>query len=148
MFIVEAVPSDHIHHVWTDAWPWLERAIDRFPDVTHPWSQSRLYPALLTGHAQLWIAWDVEADTLAGVVVTEIRPHNDMMLLAIPLVGGRQLMKWGKDLWSLLKLFGRANGCTHAVGYGRGGWKRFCRMIEVGKTDDGVTVMGCPLREN
>lgn len=146
-YITEAVPPEHIHHVWADAWPWLEKAIERFPEVRTPPTHDEVLVNATTGKAQLWIAWDTETDSLAGAVTTQIKTHNDMLLLEIPLLGGRDFMKWGHDMWNTLKSFGRSVGCTHAVGYGRKGWRRFCTMIEVGTAPSGVVIMGCPLWE-
>ena len=61
----EGVPRAHVAYVWTDAWGWLQPAIDRFPNGP---SAASLFWSLQSGARQLWIAWDAEKDRMAAAI--------------------------------------------------------------------------------
>lgn len=123
----------------------LASAIERFEDI-EPETEMRLLGKLLTRYAQLWIAWDLKADKLIGVVTTELMEHDDKQCMEIPLVAGKNMRRWMTPLWRILTLWGEAQGTTHAVGYGRKGWKRLLGFEEVGRTKSGVLIMARPLK--
>lgn len=143
-FAIDGVRPDMLDNDWDEAWPYLERAIDRFPTVRHRYTEASLYRRIMRGETQLWIAWDVLEEGITGAVATEIitdPKHPDKLFMAIPLVGGDKWNKWGDAMWNTLKAWGRSKGCTHALGYGRKGWQRLYGFDPVGKTEDGVMVM-------
>lgn len=123
----------------------LAEAVGRFEEVT-PETERKLFGKLLTRYAQLWIAWDMKTDALIGVVTTELCEHRGHQCMEIPLVAGKDLTRWMLPLWRILTLWGEAQGATHAVGYGRKGWKRVLGFEEVGQTERGVLIMARPLK--
>lgn len=142
-WIVEGVPRDSIHHVWADAWPYLESAIKRFPQVSKPYSEENILADLVKGTSQLWIGWSVLENRLVGALITDISQDAKFpgaKFLSIPLVGAEHWMKWGDTLWNVLKSWGAHKGCTHALGYGRKGWTRLYGFSQVGTTSDGIPV--------
>ncbi len=135
------VPAADLHGVWEDAWPYLQRAVDRFPNVPLPFTEGEVLKNLFAKDMQLWIGWDIDAARVAGALVTEITRdfrHPDKVFLSIPLVGADNWNSWGDDLWNMLKAWGVEHGCTHALGYGRRGWTRLYGFVDCGTTDGGL----------
>lgn len=148
---MDGVLSFHVPLVWAKAWPWLDLAIKRFPQVRRKLTQAKLLNDLAHSRAQLWVAWDVTTSECVGALVTEVTKsskHPDKLLMEIPLLGGTEFRLWGKDIWALIKAWGLAQGCTHAVGYGRRGWQRVFGFEEYDVTEDGIVIMSRPLKEN
>lgn len=138
---VEGVPRQHLHHVWGKAWPYLQLAVNRFPQVQNKLTDDIVFDRLCSGSMQLWIGWSYADDDVCGAVLTEIitdEKHPGMVFMSIPLVGGDHWMAWGDTLWNTLKAWGSANGCSHALGYGRKGWMRLYGFDPAGKTEDGI----------
>ena len=129
-YVVDGVKVADLHRVWDDVWPFLDKAIARFPDVPVPFTEGDILKALFAKDMQLWIGWDTEQHRPVGALITEITHdfrHADKTFLSIPLVGAENWNAWGDELWSLIKRWGIENGCTHALGYGRRGWMRLYR---------------------
>ena len=140
-YAVHGVPVPDLYGVWEDAWPYLERAIARFPNVPIPFDEGTILQKLFARDMQLWIGWDIDAARVTGALLTEITKdarHPDKLFMSIPLVGGDNWNAWGDDLWTMLKDWGVAHGCTHALGYGRKGWTRLYGFVECGTTDGGL----------
>lgn len=149
--IIDGVLSHHVPLFWNQAWPWLQKAIKRFPQVRRKMNAPRILNDLAHSRAQLWIAWDREEGKCIGAILTEVtlnRGHPDKVLLEIPLVGGTRWNEWGDEIWNLLKAWGRAQGCTHVVAYGRKGWMRLYGFEHYGETDDGIAIMYRELKEH
>ena len=142
-WIVEGIPRSNLHHVWDDAWPYLKRAIDQFPDVEKPFTEDELLADIILGKRQLWMGWSIAEDKLVGALITDISTdanYPDCKFMSIPLLGADHWMKWGDTLWNVLKSWGAQQGCTHALGYGRKGWTRLYGFTQVGKTSDGIPI--------
>lgn len=140
-WIVDGVKVEHLLYVWDDAWPYLLAAINRFPNVARPYNEATVLKALYDKRMQLWVGWNVAENKVSGAVVTEImddEKHPERLFLSIPLVGADHWNEWGDALWTVLKQWGKYHGCTHALGYGRKGWKRLYGFVDCGKTPDGV----------
>jgi len=140
-YVVDGVPVSDLHVVWEDTWPFLEKAIARFPNVPRPFTEGDILQRLFAKNMQLWIGWDVDEHRPVGALVTEITKdarHPDKTFLSIPLVGAEGWNVWGDDLWSLIKAWGVSKGCTHALGYGRRGWTRLYGFVDCGTTDGGL----------
>lgn len=131
----------NLHHIWNAAWPFLSKAIARFPDVPVPFTEGDILKSLFARKMQLWIGWNIECHEVVGSLLTEIirdEEHSDKVFLSIPLVGADDWNAWGDDLWNMLKAWGAEHGCTHALGYGRRGWTRLYGFVECGTTDGGL----------
>jgi hypothetical protein len=140
-YSVTGVPSSNLHNVWTDAWHYLNLAVERFPNVPQKYTEGEILRALFAREMQLWIGWDYERDETCGALLTEIirdENHPDKVFLSIPLVGADNWNAWGDGLWTMLKAWGVENGCTHALGYGRRGWMRLYGFVNCGTTDGGL----------
>lgn len=140
-YIVDGVLVSDLHHVWEDAWPFLEKAVARFPNLPNKYTEGDLLALLFARKMQLWIGWDTDEQRPSGALVTEITKdnrHPDKVFLSIPLVGGDNWNAWGDELWNMLKAWGREKGCTHALGYGRRGWTRLYGFVECGTTEGGL----------
>jgi hypothetical protein len=149
-WIVDGVKAEHLLHVWDDAWHYLYMAATRFPHIEKPYTEADILKALYGHKMQLWIGWDVAKNAVAGALVTEVitdAKHSDKLFLSIPLVGADHWNEWGDDLWRLLKKWGKANGCTHALGYGRKGWKRLYGFVDCGMTPCGVPMFVRTLKD-
>lgn len=140
-YVVDGVPIANLHHVWEDTWPFLEKAVSRFPDVPVPFNEGSILQKLFAKDMQLWIGWDTEEHRPVGALVTQIvndKRHPDKVFLSVPLVGAENWNAWGDNLWSMIKAWGVQNGCTHALGYGRRGWTRLYGFVDCGTTDGGL----------
>jgi hypothetical protein len=140
---VEGVPVENITDVWAEAWPFLQKAIVRFPNVAEPFTEQMLLESFVSRLRQLWIAWDFVQECIAGALVTEIVTGDKWpgaKGLSIPLVGGRDWNKWGDAMWTTIKAWGVSHRCTHALGYGRKGWCRLYGFDKIGKTADGIDI--------
>lgn len=149
--VVDGVTSVHVPLVWARAWPWLKKAIDRFPQIRRKITQAKLLNDLAHSRAQLWVAWDMGTNECVGALITEVtksKKHPDKLLMEIPLVGGTEWSEWGNDIWNLIREWGLAQGCTDAVGYGRKGWQRLFGFEEYDVTQDGILIMSRSLREH
>ena len=137
-YVADGVPLANLHHVWAETWPFLEKAIARFPNVPVKYTEGDLLKSLFAREMQLWIGWDVDENRPVGALITEITRdprHPDKVFLSIPLVGAENWNAWGDDLWTLIKAWGVEHGCTHALGYGRRGWMRLYGFVDCGTTD-------------
>lgn len=135
------VPFSDLHQHWEDAWPYLQRAVDRFPNVPIPFNEGTVLAKLFARDMQLWIGWDIDANRISGALITEIitdARHPGKVFMSIPLVGADNWHAWGDELWNMLKAWGIENGCTHALGYGRKGWTRLYGFVDCGTTDGGL----------
>lgn len=138
-YIPAGVPLEDLHLVWSRAWPYLKKAVDRFPNIHRKFTEGEVLRRLFAKDFQLWICWDTDNQKPVGALITEIlndEKHPDKMFLSVPLVGGDGWNDWGDDLWSLIKAWGVEKGCTHALGYGRLGWMRLYGFVEFGTTAD------------
>lgn len=139
-YLVDGVRVEHLHRVWEDVWPYLKRAIARFPNVPQP-TEGDILRALMRQDMQLWLGWDKEEQRPCGALLTEIMQderHPGKVFMSIPLVGADNWNAWGDDLWTILKEWGVAHGCTHALGYGRRGWTRLYGFVDCGTSDNGL----------
>lgn len=140
-YVVDGVPVKDLHIVWEDTWPYLKKAIERFPNVPNKYTEGDLLRNILRKEMQLWVGWDTEEHRPVGALVTETiehAEHPNKFFLSIPLVGGENWNAWGDNIWTLIKSWGMSKGCTHALGYGRKGWCRWYGFVECGKTEAGV----------
>jgi hypothetical protein len=140
---IDGVLRQDLHHVWDDAWPYLERAIERFPQASSKYDEKTVLRELLAGRMQLWIGLSFATDSVTGAVLTEVMTDDrypGMVFMSIPLLGADNWMKWGDTMWNTLKAWGSAQGCTHALGYGRKGWSRLYGFDAIGKTEDGIDI--------
>ena len=140
-YVPSGVPVEDLHIVWNRVWPYLQKAIDRFPNVENKFDEGKVLRQLFAKEMQLWICWDVDRNTPVGAITTSIESdekHPGKVFLSIPLVGGENWNAWGDNLWTLLKLWGVEKGCTHALGYGRRGWTRLYGFVECGTTEGGL----------
>jgi hypothetical protein len=143
-YAIDGVLPEQLNDDWDDAWPWLEKAIDRFPHIRNKYTEASIFRKILSSEKQLWIAWSIHDECIVGAAITEIiieSKYPNELLMAIPLVGGKGWNKWGDSLWNTLKAWGRSKGCTYALGYGRKCWQRLYGFDPIGKTEDGIIVM-------
>ena len=140
-WITEGVQARDLAHVWDDVWPYLRKAIDRFPNAELPYTEEEIVRRLFRKTMQLWIGWNVEEHRVSGALITEIThddKHPGKVFCSVPLVGGERWNEWGDDLWNEVKKWAVEKGCTHALGYGRKGWKRLYGFDDCGTTQDGI----------
>ncbi|HEX2887172.1 hypothetical protein [Vineibacter terrae] len=147
---IEGVPADAAAVPWRRCWTLLARAVARFPDVAGKWTSEALLCEVMSGQAQLWVAWSYERRRIEGVVVTRIfdRPAmapNDKVC-ECPLAAGVNMAQWGAPMLAMLKAWARAQNCDYIAGYGRRGWKRLFGFTEMGTTEDGLPILIMPLR--
>lgn len=127
--------------VWDRAWPFISKAVERFPNIPDKFTEGMVLERLFRKEFQLWVCWDTFEDKPVGALITEIisdEKHPGKVFMSIPLVGGSNWNAWGDALWSLIKGWGIEKGCTHALGYGRRGWSRWYGFVECGTTDGGL----------
>lgn len=149
-YAIDGVGPEELDADWDQAWPYLERAIERFPNVRNQYTEASLYRRVMRGETQLWIAWDVGEEAITGAVATEIitdPKYPGQIFAAIPLVGGDNWNKWGDAMWLTIKAWARSHGCSHVLAYGRKGWQRLYGFDPVGKTEDGILVMARKLKD-
>lgn len=139
-WIVDGIRADHILHIWDDAWPYLQEAVNRIPGADKIYSEAYVLSSLYKKEFQLWYAWNIPEDRVTGAVTTEIlddAEHPGMRFLHIQLCGADGWNQWGDDMWTLLKDWGVSQGCTHAIICGRKGWKRLYGFVDCGSAPDG-----------
>ncbi len=140
-YVPTGVPVEDLHIVWDRVWPYLQKAVDRFPNVQNKYNEASVLQYLFHKEMQLWVCWDVDHNKPVGAITTEIitdEAHPNKVFMSIPLVGGENWNAWGDNLWRLLKTWGSEKGCTHALGYGRRGWTRLYGFVDCGTTKGGV----------
>ncbi len=149
-YVVDGVPVGELHHVWETVWPFLQKAIDRFPNVPNKYNEGLVLQRLFSKDMQLWIGWDCAHHKAVGALVTEIvhdKRHPGKVFLSIPLVGGDNWNAWGDAIWTLIKAWGIEQGCTHALGYGRRGWTRLYGFVDCGTTDGNLPMFVRTIRK-
>lgn len=140
-YVSTGVPVEDLHHVWAAVWPFVQKAIDRFPNVENKFTEGTVLQRLFAKELQLWIGWDVDTNRPVGALITEIitdERHPGKIFMSIPMVGGEKWNMWGDALWRMVKAWGLEQGCTHALGYGRRGWTRWYGFVDCGTTDNGL----------
>ena len=136
-YVPSGVPVEDLHIVWSRSWPYLKKAVDRFPNVQVQFTEGMVLERLFRKEFQLWICWDIDEQKPVGALITEIMTderHPGKTFMSVPLVGGDGWNIWGDTLWSLIKAWGIEKGCTHALGYGRRGWTRLYGFVDCGTT--------------
>lgn len=152
VWAIEGVPAGDAAVPWRRCWALLSRAVARFPAATDAWTSDGALYEIMTGGAQLWIAWSYERRRIEGVVVTRIldRPAmapNDRVC-ECPLAAGDNMAAWGPQMFAMLKAWAVEQGCDYIAGYGRPGWKRLFGFTEMGRTEDGLPILILPLRRH
>jgi hypothetical protein len=142
---IEGVPAGDAAVPWRRCWELLARAVARFPGVAEKWTSDGVLYEVMTGEAQLWVAWSYERRRIEGAVVTRIfdRPTmapNDRVC-ECPLAAGVNMAAWGAPMFAMLKAWAAAQGCDYIAGYGRRGWKRLFGFTEMGTTGDGLPIL-------
>ena len=133
--------AEDLKHVWAEAWPYLKKSIDSFPNVRNPYTLKGLLTDLLVHKAQLWIAWNIPEDKLYGAVVTEILTDLDRRnsrVLCIAIIGGDRLHEWAHSLWDVIREWAIHNGCEIVVYRGRKGWSRMFGLSYVKHDEDNI----------
>lgn len=148
---VEGVPAADIRHVWPRCWPLLERALARVPDGVAKHNEKSLRLACEEKRAQLWVAWDHEAQKFIGAAISELTEpdaYPDATCCEVPLLAGERFPKWGFRFFEIIKAWALAQGCSHLVGYGRSGWVRLFKFRRFGHAPDGVAIFTLGLKDN
>lgn len=148
---IEQVPPGDAAAPWRRCWELLERAVERFPVREKFTSESLLYD-VMSGNAQLWVAWSYERKHIEGAVITRLFDKPKLApnekVCEIPLVAGDNLAEWGAPMMAILKAFALNERCDFLAGYGRKGWKRLYGFREAGKDADGLPILVLPLKEH
>jgi len=161
---VGGVLAPNVPLVWGEAWPLLARAAqegEREDDVCEllATGHAQLWGAWAYGGAESWgmrasehlergRPRPLEAESeheeqggrgcprskpvMLGAVLTQVT--TDWPCVTIPLLGGRKLHRWVAPLWSLIRVWARAQGCRAVVIAGRPGWRRLLGFRLAGRT--------------
>lgn len=149
---IEGVPSAHVTAPWRRCWDLLSRAAARFPQVRDKWTGDAMLLEIMTGKAQLWIAWSYDRRRIEGAVITRVFDKPDIApndkVCECPLAAGVNMSEWGAPMFAMLKAWAIEQGCDYIAGYGRKGWMRLFGFTEMGKTEDGLPILVMPLRRH
>jgi hypothetical protein len=149
---IEGVPPGDARIPWRRCWDLLDRAVARYPQARDKWTSSGVLYEVVTGNAQLWVAWSYDRRRIEGAVITRIFDKPDMApndkVCECPLVAGLNMSEWGAPMFAMLKAWAVEQGCDYIAGYGRKGWKRLFGFTEMGKTADGLPILIMPLRRH
>ena len=143
-YSVEGVLAEDIPHVWDECWPHIRKSLEWYRNPGPQYTEAQFLQRLADKTQQLWIGWNMAEHCVQGVMITETNLHPDdpsQIYLFITIAGGKKWNDWGDDLWSLIKEWAIAKGCTHAVFAGRKGWGRLYGFDTLKTTPDGTAVM-------
>ena len=114
---VAGFPSEHLHIIWHDLMPFLEKALF-FSD--NEMATMHIYDALMNDTMQLWTA--SEGTTLKGIVVTEFIRFPNKLICHVVLVAGSMIGSWEHCL-EKIEEWAIEEGATGMRAYARPGWK-------------------------
>ena len=114
------VPIEHLSGIWPLARPHIARALDR--DKAQRYLPNDVLALLLKGSVRLWVSWNEQEKSVEAAMITEIIEYPLLRELKIWLVGGRNMMAWGREARDLFELYGREHGCSIMSGALRKGW--------------------------
>jgi hypothetical protein len=119
---ISLVPMDHCSKVWNQVRFYFSDAVDR---SNGRWSLEHLLASFVSGHYQLWIAYDDEK-TINGVLATQVVYYPCKTCLALHFLGGVDFDNWYDDLLKEITIFAKESGCDALEGVARKGfWKWF-----------------------
>lgn len=119
---LEIVLRHQVPDVWNDIEPMVAAALAESGGAFAP---EDIFRHLLDGSMVAWLSRG--GDEIEACAVTQIMQYPRKRVLAIPLVGGRNMNAWIK-FQAAIEAFGRSQGCTHVNGFiGRQGWRRVLR---------------------
>lgn len=142
-YVIAALPPEIVIPVFRDIWGVLEPAVKRAPRSIR-YTYESLLIEIAQKKTQLWLVIDPEGNDLIGAFTTAIATDErfkDQTMLEVPLLAGKKMSEWLGDALKLVLWWGRAEGATVMVGYGRKGWERAAGFEYFGETDDGVRIM-------
>lgn len=113
------VPPPAVADIWPQAEPFIREALERAHGCYLPEDIMR---ACQMGAMQLWIV--ARGDELLSAVVSEITQYPRKRVVAVPFIGGKELMEWQGQLFQEIEEWSKAFGCSAMSGGGRRGWAR------------------------
>jgi hypothetical protein len=114
---IEGVEIPEIPDVWPHVFPLIEQVTNQTGECP-----GKLYQALMTGNAQMVVAFDDRG--LAGVLITELPIIKGKTVCNIRIVAGRDRAGWW-DHFSGLEQWARDKGCSAIrCSDSRMGWER------------------------
>lgn len=117
--ILSPVTTVAIEMVWPDVEDFITAAVNRSrgemttDDIKEACKEGRMF--LAVAHE----GWEVY-----GAVVSEVRQYPRKRALAVPYMGGREFMKWRKQMGDFLVLGAKNIGADFIEALGRKGWSR------------------------
>lgn len=122
------IPSVDIEDAWPVAVPFLQPAMLRTP-FGKLYDLPSVKAAVKEKSMQLWF---IEEDLkVRGVAVTQIISYPKAKVLDILLLGGYDYKDWGRLGAELSKQYAAENGCQFVRGYGRLGWARMLKHLNI-----------------
>jgi len=119
------VPKDNLREIEEEVFALLQPAIDL---TNGRFSRESYTQAILSGHSQLWIAFDPDTLKIEAAIITNIEMYPHRKMLCWALCGGTNVEKWHKPMNALLDRFRIDMGCDGSEMVGRKGWSRFMKQ--------------------
>jgi hypothetical protein len=113
------IPQEYVMEVWPEVKGFIFDAIKH----THGrFLTEDVLESLLSGHWQLWVAF--EGPNIIGCVVTYFEMYPRLKVLSCPFVTGKDFDKWKYPMFHLLQRWARDNQCAKLESTARLGWAR------------------------
>jgi hypothetical protein len=112
------VEPDEIEAIWHHVQPLLEKST---PHSEGEMDAEDMFPILLSGEMQLWVA--IENKEIIAAMVSQIITYPKKRVMRIISIGGADMEKWMPN-FPLFENWALNLGCTSIEAWGRKGWLR------------------------
>lgn len=105
--------------IWPQAEPFIVEALNMAHGCYEP---EDIMTACQRGGMQLWIV--AKGEEVLSAIVSEIVAYPRKRVVAVPFIGGKDMMEWQADLFQTIEDWSKAWGCSAMTGGGRRGWAK------------------------
>jgi len=112
------VGIDEIESIWHHVQPLLEKSA---PHSEGEMEAEDMFPILLSGEMQLWVA--IENKEIIAAMVSQIISYPRKKVMRIISIGGSDMEKWMPN-FPIFENWALNLGCTSIEAWGRKGWLR------------------------
>lgn len=134
------IPSDRVDGIWNRVEPLVKKGL---AEAIHEIGVDDVKRSIKAKEMQLWAGFDVEAETVVVVMVTEIINYPKMRVCHIVANGGERLEEW-EPFMDKIKEWAISEGCVKIKAVARDGWVRRLKAYGYEKTNN---VIECDLTE-
>jgi hypothetical protein len=119
------VHSGHLHYVWDQVWPILDRA---FQHTRGEYPRHFIWEALQEKEWQLWILFDEETDDISGAALTRLEKYPNFIVCHLIAAAGATQWDW-KAALPIMERWAIDQGAKYFRWWGRKGTFRMAKDV-------------------